>query len=136
MSYGVSEALQVAVYARLLNDAGVMSEVGSSVFDAVPSGSVPSLYIALGPETVTDRSDKTGRGAQHDFVVSVVTSNAGFQSAKAAAAAAADALIDADLTLSRGILVALRFVKATAKREDGNALRRIDLTFRARVEDI
>ncbi|KNG92762.1 DUF3168 domain-containing protein [Pseudaestuariivita atlantica] len=135
MSYGVAEALQAAVYARLAGDAGVMAEVGSSVYDALPSGTAPSLYVALGPERVTDRSDKTGRGARHDFVVSVVTSSAGFQSAKAAAAAVGDALIDADLVLSRGRLVSLNFVKAAARREDGNALRRIDLTFRARVED-
>lgn len=135
MSYGVAAALQAAIYDAVSTHPGVQARVGSAVYDAVPSGSVPALYVALGPETVADRSDKTGPGAAHDVVVSVVTSNAGFASAKELAADVGDALIDADLALTRGHLVSLGFVKAVARREDANALRRIDLTFRARVED-
>ncbi|MGR3501000.1 DUF3168 domain-containing protein [Pseudaestuariivita sp.] len=135
MTYAVSAALQKAVYTHLSADPGVQAEVGSAIYDAVPAGQVPPLYLTLGPEAVRERSDKTGAGAEHDFTVSVVTSNAGFQSAKTAATAVGDALEGADLSLSRGTLIALRFVKASARREDANALRRIDLTFRARVED-
>ncbi len=135
MSYGVAAALQAAIFDAVSTHPGVQAHVGSAVYDAVPSGNVPPLYVALGPETASDRSDKTGRGAAHDVVISVVTSNAGFQSAKAVAADVGDALIDAQLSLTRGHLVSLNFVKAVAKREDGNAMRRIDLTFRARVED-
>lgn len=136
MSYGVSAALQAAIYDQVSNDSAVQALVGSSVYDAVPSGNVPPLYVALGPEQVTDRSDQTGQGARHDVVVSVVTSNAGFAAAKQVAGAVGDALIDANLTLTRGRLVAMNFLKATARRESGNAVRRIDLTFRARVEDV
>ena len=60
--------------------------------------------------------------------------NAGFLSAKEAAAAVSDALHDADLTLGRGRLVGLWFHKAKASLA-GEGRRRIDLTFRARVED-
>jgi hypothetical protein len=45
-----------------------------------------------------------------------------------------DALVDADLTLTRGVLVALHFLKASARRIDEGDTRRIDLTFRARVQ--
>ena len=56
--------------------------------------------------------------------------------AKAVAAAISDTLVDADLTLSRGRLVGLWFERATARRSGtAGSARRIDLRFRARVED-
>lgn len=135
MSYAVSAALQAAVYQRLSGDVALGALVGSAIYDALPSGSLPPLYVTLGAETVRDRSDKTGDGADHDFAVSVITGAQGFAQAKDAAAAVNDALGDAALSLSRGRLVGLRFVKAKAKRDTGDGTRRIDLIFRARVED-
>ncbi|MHA6262179.1 DUF3168 domain-containing protein [Arenibacterium sp. CAU 1754] len=136
MSYAMSSALQAAVYQHLQNDAGVTALVGGAVYDAVPAGDKPDIYVSLGPEDVRDRSDVTGQGALHRFLVSVVTDAAGFTGAKAVAAAISDAMVDADLTLSRGRLVGLWFERATARR-GGKAgrIRRIDLRFRARVED-
>ncbi|MBV0912945.1 DUF3168 domain-containing protein [Anianabacter salinae] len=135
MSYGVSAALQAAVYGQLVGDTALAALVGAHVYDAMPPGVLPSLYVSLGPEVVRDRSDKTGRGADHDFAVSVVTEADGFQAAKAVAGAVSDALSDADLTLTRGRLVGLRFVSARARREEAGTIRRIELRFRARVED-
>lgn len=136
MSYGMAEALQAAVYQRLLADTGVTALVGSDVYDALPAGDVPDTYISLGPETVRDRSDATGAGAVHRFLVSVVTDGAGFGQAKTVAAAINDALVNADLMLSRGRLVGLWFERATARRSGkAGRVRRIDLRFRARVED-
>lgn len=135
MSYGVAGALQAAVYQRLVTDTALTGLVGAAVFDALPTGALPSLYVALGPEVVRDRSDKTGAGAEHEFTVSVVTDTAGFASAKAAAAAVSDALVDAPLTLTRGVLVSLNFYRAQAARVGSSAIRQINLTFRARVED-
>lgn len=135
MSYAVSAALQEAVYQQLAGDAGLGAIVGSAIYDAIPSGSLPSIYVTLGSETVRDRSDKSGDGADHDFAVSVVTGAQGFSQAKAAAAAVNDALGDAALSLSRGRLVGLWFRKAKATRDAGDGTRRIDLIFRARVED-
>lgn len=134
MSYAVSAALQAAVYARLQGDAALGALVGADIYDALPQGSLPALYVALGPETAKDASDTGGNGAWHRFLVSVVTSKAGFQTAKDAAAAISDALHGADLALGRGHLVGLWFERAKAGRES-RGLRRIDLTFRARVED-
>jgi hypothetical protein len=134
MSYAVAAALQGAVYQCLQNDPGLSVLVGDRVYDAVPKGRLPDLYVALGPERAVDASDKTGRGAWHEFVVSVISDDAGFQTAKEVSAAVCDALIDVGLALERGRLVALNFKRAVAQREKAGR-RRSDLTFRARVED-
>ncbi|MEL6452024.1 MAG: DUF3168 domain-containing protein [Pseudomonadota bacterium] len=135
MSYAVSAALQSAVFAALSADAGVVAAVGDAVYDALPGGTLPSLYVSLGPETVRAEDDKTGGGTAHRFVVSVVTDVPGFHAAKEAAGAVCDVLHDADLALTRGRLVSLRFDRARAVKIDQGAGRRIDLTFRARVDD-
>ena len=134
MSYAMTAALQGAVYQTLVEDTALSALVGAHIYDALPQGTLPELYVTLGAETVRDASDATGAGAWHDFNVAVVTDVAGFQVAKTVAAAACDALTGAGLVLERGRLVSLRFLKAKAKRESGG-LRRIDMTFRARVED-
>lgn len=133
MSYGMGAALQAAVYQRLMADSRLDALVGSAIHDAVPPGAPAGTYVSIGPEEVRDRSDKTARGAEHQFVVSVVTDAAGFQTAKSVAGAVSDALTDATLILARGRLVGLWFLRARARRDGGE--RRIDLTFRARVED-
>lgn len=135
MSYGVSAALQAAVHGHLQADAALAALVGGAVYDAAPGGALPDTYVTIGAERVRDRADGSGAGAVHDFTVSVVTTLAGFQTAKAAAAAVSDALVGASLTLARGRLVGLWFLRAAAKRQEDGTLRRIDLTFRARVED-
>lgn len=133
MTAALSAPLQAAIFARLQADAALIALVGPHVLDALPPGAPPPLYVALGPEVIRDRSDGTGHGAEHDVLVSVVTDGAGFAAAKAAAGAVSDALVDADLALSRGRLVFLRFLRAQALRS--GTTRRIDLTFRARVDD-
>lgn len=135
MSYGVSAALQAAVYQRLVSDAALGALVGSDIFDMAPSGTVPALYVSLGIEDVRDGSDGSGGGAWHDLVISVVSETGGFQAAKDAAGAVSDALVDADLALARGRLVSLRFRRASARQIADGLGRRIDLWFRARVED-
>lgn len=135
MSYAVSAALQEAVYQRLSGDAALGAIVGSAIYDAIPSGSLPPIYLTLGDETARERSDQTGFGAAHDLRISVITDAQGFQQAKQAAAAANDALEDAQLVLSRGRLVGIWFQRAKAARDTSNGTRRIDMIFRARVED-
>ncbi|MEP1767674.1 MAG: DUF3168 domain-containing protein [Sulfitobacter sp.] len=135
MSYGVSGALQAAIYAALMGDATLTTLVGTAIYDAVPAGDVPDLYVRFGSETVREASDGTGAGAAHTLTVSVITTHPGFASAKAAAAAVSDALHDAPLSLARGRLVSLRFERAVAQRIDSGSGRQIDLRFRARVQD-
>ena len=135
MSYAMSGALQAAVYSALVADATLTGLVGTAIYDAVPSGTLPDVYVRLGSETVKDASDGSGAGALHQFTVSVITSNPGFAGAKDVAAAISDVLHNGDLTLSRGRLVSLAFERATASRIDTASARQIDLRFRARVQD-
>ncbi|WP_050522642.1 DUF3168 domain-containing protein [Pseudorhodobacter wandonensis] len=132
MSYGAAAALQAAIYGRLTAAAAL---AGVAVLDAVPSGGGTGTFVLIGPEEVFDQSDKTGGGAEHRLTVAVISDAAGFQAAKDVAVAVSDALVDAPLALARGNLVGLRFLKAKAVRLDNGLTRRIDLSFRARVED-
>lgn len=135
MSYAMSGALQGAIFTALSGDAALAAVVGDAVYDAVPTGILPAIYVRLGSETVIDASDGSGGGAVHRLTVSVITTSPGFAQAKAAAAAISDALHDADLTLDRGRLVSLRFERARAQRLESAATRQIDLRFAARVQD-
>ena len=128
MSYAVSDALQTAIYTAL-------DGAGLPVFDALPSGPVPEVYVVLGPETVRDRSGAEARVAWHDLTISVVSSEAGFRGAKQVAGSFCDTLAATDLTLDRGVLAGLVFLRAKAARTSQESVRRIDLIFRAIVED-
>lgn len=133
MSFALSGDLQGAVYQALAGDAALAAVVGTAVYDAVPQGRLPEIYVRLGSEQAVDASDVSGDGAVHRFTVSVITTRPGYADAKAAAGAITDVLHDGDLTLDWGHLVSLRFERATAKRIDGLSARQIDLRFRARV---
>lgn len=135
MSYAMSAALQTAVYETLMLDPALDQLVGPDIYDAFPTGVLPALYVALGPERVKDRSDKTGAGAAHEFTISVITDTAGFASAKQTAAAVCDALLGADFVLARGHVTALNFLRAKAARIGTGNGRRIDLTFMALLHD-
>ncbi len=135
MSYAVSCALQQAVFAALTSDAVLSTLVEGAVYDAVPSGSVPDLYVSLGPETVRELGDVTSSGTEHRFVVTVATEAPSFARAKEVAGQVSDVLHNAALTLTRGHLVSLQFMTARAAKIDNATGRKIDLTFRARVED-
>ena len=134
MSYAFSAALQQAVFERLSGDAALAGVVECHVYDAPPQGRVPALYVLLGPERVRDRSDASADGAVHDLTVTVAGSGDGFRAAKDAAAAVSAALLSGGMSLPQGRLVALRFTQARARRGARGRGRRIDLTFRARVE--
>lgn len=131
MSYGSAAALQAAIFARLT---AAVPLAGVPVYDAVPPGAGAGTFVLIGPEDVLDRSDRSGGGAEHRLVISVISDATGFQAAKAVAVAVSDALVDAPLVLSRGRLVGLQFTRGVARRLDEGDVRRIDLTFRARVE--
>lgn len=135
MSYVMSQALQQAIYAALTGDATLQTLVGAAIFDAPPAGSIPSLYISLGPEVVRDRSATGAKGARHDFTISVVTDAGGFDQAKQVAAAISDRLVQPLDPLARGRVVALNFLKARARRDEAGQQRRIDMVFRALLDD-
>jgi hypothetical protein len=130
MSYAASPALQAAVFQALT---AAPALAGVAIYDAVPP-SPAGTFVLVGPEEVRDASDKSGAGADHRLAVSVISDGTGFLAAKTIAAAISDALVGASLVLDRGRLVSLLFLRAQARRIDEGELRRIDLTFRARIE--
>lgn len=135
MSYALSSALQTAIYDLLAGDAALAALVGGSVHDQPPPGPVTGTYVLLGDEDTRDLSDKTAAGADHRFSVSVISDAYGFRTAKDAAGRVSDLLVDATPALTRGRIVMLRFLGARARRIRSGQTRRIDLTFRAIVED-
>lgn len=137
MSYQATAALQAAVYQALREDAPLGELVGDAIFDAMPVAAPTGTYVSLGPEEVRDAGDMTGAGSSHDFVVSVLSGAddaGGFGAVKAAAVAVSDVLERTDLHLTRGHLVGLWFLRAKARRAENGAGRRVDLTFRARID--
>ncbi|MBA3910615.1 MAG: DUF3168 domain-containing protein [Rhodobacter sp.] len=130
MSYAAAAALQSAIYQRLT---GYPALAAVPIHDAVPPN-VTGTFVLIGPEEARDQSDRTGAGADHQLVISVITDATGFLSIKTIAADISDALIGVPLTLARGVLVNLLFLRASARRISEGETRRIDLTFRARVQ--
>ena len=70
---------------KLSADAPLNAKVGGAIYDAVPSGVLPPLYVTLGPEEVKDASDGSNAGAEHEFTISVISEVSGFQSSKESA---------------------------------------------------
>lgn len=130
MSYGLAAALQAAIYQRLTTALPALP-----IHDALPAGGGSGTFVLLGPEEVLDAGDGSGAGAEHRLVISVISDAEGFLQAKDIAVQISDALVGADLTLSRGRLVYLRFLRAQARRLEAGAARRIDLRLVARVQD-
>ena len=130
MSYAAAAALQSAIFQRLSTFPALASV---AIYDAVPPNAT-GTFVLIGPEEARDQSDKSGAGADHQLVISVITDATGFLSIKTIAADISDALIGVPLTLTRGALVQLLFLRASARRISEGETRRIDLTFRARVQ--
>lgn len=135
MSYASAAALQTALYQALINDPSVTALLGTAVYDALPAGQLPSLYVSIGGEQVRAVADSTGNGAVHFVKLSVISEAAGYAVAKEAAAAICGVLNDPPLVLTEGRLVSMRFVRAKAALIGKGQKRRIDLTFRARVDE-
>lgn len=137
MSYAASVALQSAVYLRLRDDEALTALVGDAIYDAMPVEAPCGVYVSLGPEDVREAGDITGDGSRHDFIVSVLSGTdetGGFAAVKSAAVAVCEALERNDLVLEQGKLAGLWFRRAKARRVENGAARRVDLTFRARVD--
>lgn len=135
MSFGASGALQAAVFQVLVADPALGALVGTAIHDEVPPGPVNGILVSLGEGEVRDLSDASGSIGDHRFDVSIISRGEGFAQAKAAAEAVADALVDARPALDRGRVVTIGFLKARARRVRAGDVRRIDMTFRAIVED-
>ena len=136
MSYAMAVAVQTAIFQALRDDADLAALVGAAIYDELPKGALPSIYVTLGPETVEDRSDVTGAGSLHRLTLSVVSDAAGFAQAKTVGGVISDVLAR-PMALDRGQMVYLNFERAVAQRSgSAGKRRRVDLRFRARVDDV
>ena len=135
MSYAMAHALQAGVFNALSADTALTALVGSAIYDELPPGPVDGAYVSIGAEDVRDLSASDCLLAAHNLAISVVSSAEGFVEPKLIAAAVSDALVDATPVLSRGRIISMRFVRARARRVRAGQVRRIDMTFRAIVED-
>lgn len=137
MSYAAAAALQGAVYECLRDDPALSALIGDAIYDALPVSAPAGTYVALGPEEARDASDQSAPGAEHDFVVSVLSgaeAGEGFGAIKTAAVAVSEALESTPLTPARGRVAGLWFLRARARRSETGDGRRVDLTFRARMD--
>ncbi|PZQ51643.1 MAG: DUF3168 domain-containing protein [Rhodovulum sulfidophilum] len=136
MTMAYAEALQRAVYARLSGDAALGALVGDAIYDAPPERSdvAKIAHLTLGEDRARPFDTKTSRGARHEFAVGVHSGEDGFATAKRIAAAVCDALVGAPLSLERGHLVSIDFVRATAERAAAPAKRAVTLLFRAVID--
>lgn len=137
MTYAYSGGLQASVYRRLIEDSALSALIGGAIYDApidAALGAASPDYITLGEETVRANGTKTSQGSIHDFTVTVHSGRDGFAAAKDVAAAVCDCLIDAPLVLETGRLVGLRFLRAGADRGRAPEKRRVNLRFRAVVD--
>ena len=137
MTYALAWPLQETIYACLTSDPNVSALIGGALYDSPEhsAAGADEVYATLGDETVTPRSDSDQGGATHQVTISIHAADRGFARAKQVAGAVCDALIDADLPLSRGVVIGVFFLGASTAREDQGASRRIDLRFRILVED-
>ena len=139
MSLALSGEFQGAIYGALTGDVALNALVGSEIYDApLPSGGALPLgeHVTLGEGVVKPFGTVTSSGGVHDFDVVVHSTANGFAAAKLVVAAVSNVLVDANLSVSGGQLVSLRFVKAKAKRGVAPELRRVEMRFRAVVEEI
>lgn len=139
MTYALSWALQEALFAAICADPVCSETFGHRIYDGPPplSGDAETqgLYLTFGDEEANDWSTATDLGASHLVRLDVHAPRRSFAEAKRAAAALSDAILGADFQMSRGRVVNTRFVDARTRREEGDALRRIEMRFRIIVED-
>ena len=131
MSYASGAALQAAVYTCLTGHAGLADIV---VADALPPGTPPETWVRIGAEEVRDASDQTAAGAEHRLEISVLSQAEGFADAKSVAAEITEALAPGALALTGVVVRGPWFLGAKAVRSRRSGERRIDLTFRVRLD--
>jgi hypothetical protein len=135
MSYATAAALQTALFQHLATDIALQGALDGAIYDAVPPATPPATYVLLGTEEATDRSDQLASAVEYRLTISVVTNATGFLPCKTIAALICDRLAQPLPALARGHLVGLWFDRAEARKVASGRIRRVDLRFRARLDD-
>lgn len=128
-----SLALQKAIFAALVADAGVGALIGDRIYDAAPRNAV-FPYVEVGDAALVDWSTGTEDGAEHRVVLHAWSRTRGKAECYAVMDAVRSALHDAPLTLDGHALVSLRHEFGDARRDpDGITFHGV-LRFRAVTE--
>ena len=139
MTYALAWPLQEALFDLICKDPGCDAHFVGRIYDAPPpyaaDATPDGLYLTLGDEQAQDWSTGSDAGSVHVVSINIHAPRRGFAEAKQAAGAVSDAVMGGTLTLSRGRVVNTRFVDARTRREEKDALRRIELRFRMTLED-
>lgn len=128
-----SLALQKAIFAALVADAGVGALVGDRVYDAPPRDAV-FPYVSFGVIAAADWSTGTEDGAEHEIALHVWSRGRGKSECLVIAGALEFALHDAPLALDGHALVNLRFASADARRDSDGITFHATARFRAVTE--
>ena len=128
-----SLALQKAVVATLVADAGVGALVGDRIYDAPPRDAA-FPYLTIGGLRVDDWSTGSEDGAEHRVTLHVWSRERGKRECYEVLEAVEAALHDAALVLEDHALVNLRFAFAEVDRERDGVTYRATARFRAVTE--
>lgn len=141
MTGALSWPLHRAIFAHLSAHVPLRTALGgpNRIFDAPPHADRPGAprppYLTMGDETAEVWDAQGHSGAVHSLSFEIWSRGRGFAEAKAILSALCDALNDPPLTLARGRLIHLRFLRSETGREEQGESRRIRAVFAARVED-
>jgi len=136
MSFGASADLQRVIYDLLSATGSGDALEGIPVVDRFEAGTLPPVYVAIGPERMRDRSTKTSRSAEHRLSITVHSALGGFARIKEIAAAIAERLEGQRPALASGTLCSLRLISVAPARGGSGEERRVEMNFRAFVDDI
>jgi hypothetical protein len=128
-----SLALQKAVFAALIADAGVGALVGDRIHDAAPRNAA-FPYVTFGDARVADWSTGTEAGEEHRLTLYVWSRERGKAECWAAVEALRAALHEAALDLEGHALVNLRFEAADVGQDRDGITWRGVVRFRAVTE--
>jgi hypothetical protein len=109
-------ALQKAIYAALIADAAVGALVADRIYDAPPRDAA-FPYLSFGPASLADWSTGSEEGAEHRFILSAWSREAGKSESYRVLEAAKTALHGAALALDGHSLVNLRFETGAVTRD-------------------
>jgi len=128
-----SLALQKAVVAALIADAGVAALIADRVYDAPPRDAT-FPYLAVGETRVLDWSTGSDTGAEHRLTLEAWSRERGKRQCYQIIEAVQAVLVDAALALDGNALVNLRFELADVRRDADGITYHATMRFRAVTE--
>lgn len=122
--------LQTAVYAALIADTDLMSEV-SGVFDAVPDNYDSFPYVTIGEDVLNEFDTDTTNGHNVSLTIHTWTRKAGRKQAKTIQGLIYDTLHNSTLVMTGYIMILMRQIDETTLMDPDGKTRHGVQTFNA-----